>query len=52
MFHFTFFQTEDAGDKINQVDRDAVKNGIVELMLKSPCADGWAGRSWVIVGRG
>jgi hypothetical protein len=31
-----FFQTEDGGDKIHGTDRDAVKNGIVELMLKSP----------------
>jgi len=28
--------TEDGGDKIHGSDRDAVKNGIVELMLKSP----------------
>merc|ERR1711962_701181 len=28
--------TEDAGDNIHGPDRDAIKNGIVELMLKSP----------------
>ena len=28
--------TEDVGDNIHGPDRDAIKNGIVELMLKSP----------------